>query len=258
MDWKGRHKWFILTRKFRTGPQAADLAPLPEGSFPVYPMIWHPGRTRRTAETDPNGRVVGVEYSYDYQPSDPAFQSELGPNDVVWVPLYRGSLHWPVTKDEPRDEHKKNLEAIAQLGPKVRAILVGNANAEIHYDIPRAEEYERAVRFIEKHAAIIRPHGRPAFAPIFELLLLDCYQHGGRMRDILNRNDALVLSFAGCSWLFEKKHPRIPEASPFPQLKEYLSSLHAWSGVGLQRGLDAGSDKVLAEMGYKAGFMGSF
>lgn len=259
MEWKGKHRWLIKTRRLRAPFSMPDLPPLPSGTFPVYPMIWHPVRTRRTRDTDPEGRVIGCEYSYDYQPSEPEFQAELGPNDVVWIPLYEGTISHPATtEDKPRWEYERNLDAISQIAPKVRAITVGNANSEIHYEVEPEREYQLALDFIERHASLIRPYGRPAFGPIFEILLWDCYQGGGQMRDLLNSFDALVLSFAGCTWLFERKYPKIPEAAPFPTMSAYLRTLNAWSGVGLQRGLDAGSDRVLSEMGYSAGFMGSF
>lgn len=259
MVWKGRHKWIVKTRRLRAPRQRPVLPPLPEGDFPVYPLLWHPCRTHRSLETDPDGRVIGIEYCYDYQPSEPQFQEMVGPNDVVWIPLYKGTLEMaPSGEDVPRMEFEQNLQAIEDLAPKVRAILVGNANAEIHYEVPRDQAWERAIEFIEKHSALIRPYGRPAFAPVFEILMHDCYMGGGKLRDLINANDALVLSFNGCGWLFEKKYPKIPELHPYPQLVEYLKTMPVWSGVGLQRGLDAGSDRVLKMMGISAGFMGTF
>jgi len=215
-----------------------------------------------TKEFSPQGRVIGVEYEYDYQPSDPAFQEELGPNDVVWIPLYKGTLHHPPRRtDRPRKEAETNWQAIRALAPRVQGILVGCTNAEIHYKgllRTHREEYALCIRFVQEHGERIRPFGRPVFAPIFEMLIFDCYRGGGKLRDLLNSFDALVLSFAGCYWLFENPRPKIPEASPYPRLAEYLRTLNAWSGVGLQKGLDAGSGEVLHKMGYRAGFMGSW
>jgi hypothetical protein len=252
LEWRMRRWWRSVTPR-------PTLSPLLKEAFPVYPLIWHPCRTRRTRETDPEGRVIGVEYTFDYQPSEPDFQAELGKNDVVWIPLYTGTIDVPATTEDcPRREYEANIETIKILGPAVRALLVGNANAEICYKVSREEEWEKTIAFVEKHGAIIRPFGRPAFAPIFELLMHDCYLGSGRLRDVLLAQEALVLSFAGCWWLFENKKPKIPENYPYPELSAYLKTLPIWSGVGLQKGLDAGSDRVLSSVGYSAGFMGYF
>lgn len=253
-----RRRWTLLTRRLKRPRRWPGLQPLPRDEFPVYPVIWHPERTRRTKETDPDGRIIGVEYQFDYEPSRPQFQEEIGPNDVVWIPLYEGKITPPPSVDEPLPEIEKNLRAIEEIGPKCRAVLVGNANSEIRYQGPRPEEYKKALLFIEKHAPLVRSHARPAFAPIFQLLMHDCYEEGGKMRDLLNENDALIISWAGCKWLFEKDYPKFPEADPFPKFQEYLRSMPCWTGVGLQRGLDKGSDRVLKSMGYDAGFMGYF
>lgn len=215
-----------------------------------------------TADLSPEGRVIGIEYGYDYQPSQPDFQQELGPNDVVWIPLYNGTIdHPPRRFDRKRWEYETNWEALRVIAPQVRGILVGCANAEIHYKdllLSRKQEYGLCLKFVREHGERIRPYGRPVFAPIFELLLFDCYYGGGQLQELLHRFDALVLSFAGCFWLFENPSPNIPEAPPYPRLADYLHSLNAWSGVGLQKGLDAGSGEVLHRMGYKAGFMGTW
>lgn len=248
-----------LFRRRRWGVPPAKTKQTPPEGWPVYPLLWHPVRTRMGVDQAPEGRVIGVEYSFDYQPSEAEFQEALGPNDVVWVPLYRGTISPPPThRDERRKEYAANLRAIEEIAPRVAAVLVGNANAEIHYEVGMQEEFGRVIRFVEDHGARIRPHGRPAFAPIFEILVHDCYHAGGKLRDILNDMDALVLSYAGCQWLFERPHPKIPEERPFPTLAAYIGTLTAWSGVGLQRGLDHGTGEVLKTAGYQAGFMGYY
>jgi hypothetical protein len=200
-----------------------------------------------------------VEYSFDYQPSEEPFQEALGQNDVVWIPLYLGTINDPaVRKDEKRQENAANWKAISAIAPKVRAVLVGNANAEIHYELEPKEEFERCLTFVEQHGDRIRPFGRPAFAPIMENLVYDAFHGGGKLRELLLSMDALVLSYAGSEWFFEKERPRIPEPRPFPTMRAYLSELEAWTGVGLQRGLDNGSGRVLKDAGYSAGFMGYF
>lgn len=259
MDWKGRHKWLVRTRKLRAPIDIQQLTKPDRSEFPVYPLLWHPCRTRRTTETDPHGRLVGVEYQFDYQPSEPEFQAELGPNDVVWIPLYKGTINDPPTgQDEPREESDRNLDAAAEIGPRVRALLIGNANGEINYRTSREEEWRRAIEFIGHHSDLLGGRARLAFAPIFELLLHDCYIGGGKLRDAISRHNSLLVAFNGCGWLFENPHPKIPEPVPFPQLAEYIGSMEAWSGVGLQRGLDRGSDRLLKSMGFSAGIMGYF
>ena len=212
-----------------------------------------------TSDIAAEGRVIGVEYSYDYQPSEPEFQSELAPNDVVLIPLYKGTIdQTPSKNDTPRKEYNDNLKAIETIAPRVQAILVGNANAEICYDCNLRTNHRRCLQFVENHGSIISPHGRPAFAPVFDILVFDCYEGKGRLRDLLNKMDALVLSFAGSWWLFENPKPCIPEPSPMGMLAEYIASMTAWSGVGLRKGLEAGSGQVLHSMGFRAGFMGYF
>lgn len=228
--------------------------------LPVYPLLWHPVRSRIDARRAPDGRVVGVEYTYDYQPSEPAFQQALGPKDIVWVPLFNGTVDNPAESLERRlAEYQPNLQAIAEIGPRVKAILCGNANAEIRFaNSSPSQEHAKSLTFIETHASFLAFHARPAFAPVFEILVHDCYVAGGILRDLLNHHQSILLSFAGCSWLFEHQgdHPRIPEPRPYPTLQKYLASLNAMTGVGRLRGLRAGSAITLAEMGYSAGFAG--
>lgn len=233
-----------------------------ESPLPVHPLLWHPVRTRIDAERAPHSRLVGVEYTYDYQPSNTEFQQSLGKNDVVWVPLFDGTIHQPAHDfNQRRAEYDVNVKAIAEIAPKVQAVICGNANAEIRFaDCTRAEEHERCLTFIESHCQFISMHGRPAFAPIFEILVQDCFEGNGALRDLLLQNNALLISFAGSSWLYEQQgdHPRIPEPWPYPTLQKYIASLEAWSGVSTLRGLRAGSGEVIKSMGYSAGFAGWF
>jgi hypothetical protein len=230
--------------------------------IPVHPLLWHPVRTRIDADRAPTGRVIGVEYTYDYQPSDPAFQKALGPRDVVWIPLFDGTIPNPAQEFKRRlPEYDANVRAIAEIAPRVNAVLCGNANAEIRFaGCTRQEEHAKCMTFIETHSKFISEFGRPCFAPVFEILVHDCYAAEGVLRDLLVEHQALTLSFAGCSWLFEQEgnHPRIPEPKPYPTLQAYLQSLDAWSGVGKMQGLRAGSAATLREMGFAAGFVGWF
>lgn len=251
-----RHRLF---KRSVPAPPSSPPQPLEPHAFPVYPLLWHPIRTRMTLDKASAGRVIGVEYTFDYQPYDPEFQAEVGANDVVWVPLYTGTIvSPPARRDRKRAEFDANVDAIRSLGALVRAILVGSANAEIYYECGIRGMHDCALRFVDLHSNMIAPHGRPAFAPCFEILVHDCYAAGGRLRDTLNDAGALVLSYAGCEWLVERPNPKIPEERPWPALSAYLRSLDAWSGVGLQKGLDAGSGEALRDMGYRAGFMGYF
>lgn len=201
-----------------------------------------------------------MEYTYDYQPSWPDFQQALGYQDVVWIPLYKGTVHKPSQTTEDRlPEYDLNEQAIVDIARKVRAILIGNANAEIRYSAKTPEEeYEKCLEFVAMHSKFVRQYGRPAFAPIFEILVHDCYKGGGRLRDLMVQHNSLLLSFAGCSWLFEQEKPWIPEERPFPQLIEYLKSMECWTGVGKFQGLAKGSGEVLKASGYSAGFVGWF
>ncbi|MCX6360412.1 MAG: hypothetical protein NT029_11410 [Armatimonadetes bacterium] len=238
------------------GPPFAPPAP---PGFPVYPVVWHPVRTRMTVDRSPAGRLIGVEYTWDYQPSEAEFQAELGSNDVVWLPLYQGTIdQTPRRRDAPRAERAANLRALADLGPRVRAVLVGNANGEICYDCNLRANHRRCLEFVRRHGPLVAPHARPAFAPVFDILVEDCYRRGGELRDEMNRLGALVIAFAGSQWLFEKADPWIPEPPPRPRLADYLASMEAWSGVGLLRGLEAGSGAALQAMGFRAGIMGYF
>ncbi len=228
--------------------------------LPVHPLLWHPVRTRIDAERAPAGRIIGVEYTYDYQPSERDFQDSLGPNDVVWIPLFDGTINHPAQDfSRCRPEYENNVRAAAEIAPQVRAILLGNANAELRFPGgPMEEQHQKCLTFVEKNAAFAALHGRPAFAPVFELLVFDCYHSDGKLRELLTASGALVLSFAGCSWLFEHEgnHPRIPEPYPYPRLTHYLASMETWTGVGTLRGLARGSGEVLKSMGYSAGFAG--
>jgi len=254
--------WQWNLRHPQSPPPAGGGEPGPSvpSSLPVYPLLWHPVRTRIDQSRAPDGRIVGVEYTYDYQPSEPDFQAALGPNDVVWVPLFDGTVDDPAQDStRRREEYEKNVRAISEIAPRVRAVLTGNANAEILFrGCPIEERHQKCLTFIQSHAAFLAHHGRPAFSPVFELFVFDCYRAGGELRDLINASNALVLSFAGCSWLVEHEgpHPYIPEDPPYPRLAEYLASMEAWSGVGTLRGLANGSADVLKASGYSAGFAG--
>jgi len=233
-------------------------APGPAG-FPIHPLVWHPIRTRMTADRAPGGRVIGVEYTWDYQPSEPEFQAELGKSDVVWVPLYTGTIDsTPRSGNRPRHEYETNLKAIAAIGPRVHAILTGNANAEICWDCNLRTNHARCVEFVRRHGAMVRPHARPAFAPVFDILVYDACRAGGALQKALNDLDALVIAYAASKWLFEALEPWIPEARPWPTLTAYLAAMEVWGGVGMLRGLRAGSGEALQSMGVRAGIMGYF
>ena len=231
-----------------------------ESPIPVHPLLWHPVRTRIDKDRAPSGRLVGVEYTYDYQPSETEFQDALGTNDVVWVPLFDGTIANPAQDSSRKlNEYERNVRAISEIAPRIHAILVGNANAEILFKgRPKEECHRLAITFIQTHAAFMAFHGRPAFAPVFDLLVYDCYQGGGELRDLINSTKALLISFAGASWLFDPvdTHPLIPEERPYPQLIQYLASMECWSGVGTLRGLEKGSGAVLKSSGYLTGFAG--
>ncbi len=228
--------------------------------IPVYPLLWHPVRTRIDADRAPAGRMVGVEYTYDYQPSEPEFQQALGQNDIVWIPLFDGTINHPAQDfNQRRAEYEDNVRAIAAIGPSVKAVLCGNANAEIRFaNCSAAEEHRRCLTLVESLCKFLTHHGKPAFAPIFEILIYDCYHGDGELRDLLNQHQAQLISFAGCSWLVEQEgdHPRIPEPKPYPTLQKYIASLSAMTGVGKMRGLKSGSAQTLKAMGFTAGFAG--
>lgn len=230
--------------------------------LPVYPLLWHPVRTRIDSTRAPAGRLVGVEYTYDYQPSEVEFQDALGPNDIVWIPLFSGTIHHPAEDFSQRvPEFDQNVRAVSEIAPRVKGVLVGNANAEIRFNgISMADIHSRCLTFVEKAGGFVRCHGRPVIAPVFEILVYDCYRGNCSLQKLILELDALVLSYAGCSWLFVEQgdHPRIPEARPYPELQEYFKRIEAWSGVGKMEGLRAGSASVLQSMAFSAGFVGWF
>ena len=224
---------------------------------------------------------------------DPTLEERLGPNDIVFVPLYLGQDTGPNHNVcSPCDNtsfkapaYDENMEFIRRVAPHVKAILVGNGGAELSFKHlwlrepfkPRMMMIDEMIRFVDETSGFIREAGgTPCYGPVDWDVAVDCYYGDGRYRDHCNSVGALQVVYCGFQ-LFSLGLDRLPtyagvphesdsyfwrtcphrEDPPWPVLSEYLAGYdHIMSGVEFLTGLRRGNDIVLAEHGFGYGLCG--
>ncbi len=244
-------------------------------AFPVHPLMV--GTVRDQSET---GRVIllhaggkPIQQGELLATITDEFLAALGPEDVVWVPLYACCVDrvvdWPAPKLADYDEH---LALIREIAPHVGAVMVGNMGPEMCWWLKSVTDPLLGFRagmgaeFIRHHNDLIREAGgRPAYGTVDWDLICDCFE-GGTLQAAIREADALQVCFcgftmvAGChvdrnQYLFRKQLTYIHRKGE-PRLRDYLRATEVWSGVNFKDGLHKENDKHLAEFGFTAGICG--
>jgi len=249
-----------------------------ELAFPVHPFI-----TDANPPQSEQGRLVmmGPEGDQLAQGEWLGLLGEnaianLGPQDVVWIPLYACHVHrvsdWPAPKLADYDRH---IDLIKELAPRVGAILVGNMGPEMCWWAKSVTEPLLGLRarmgaeFIRHHNDLITGFGgRPAYGSVDWDLLCDCYEER-LLQAAIKEANALQVCFCGFTmvreckvdrtqYLFQRQLSWLGRHDDFPpgRLMEYLNETEVWSGVNLVPGLQAENDTHLAAYGFAAGICG--
>jgi len=202
--------------------------------------------------------------------------------DVVYAPMYEGTTAvagpWPPA---PTLGYDHNLEVLRDVGPQVRAVLVGNRQFEAgciqdiergggDNDERRATSSMRICQFVEEAAGMARSvSSRLGLGFVDFQIILDCYWAPGQpLRAKLIEHDVLVFVFLGFK-LWPKMAPLhmhdhaeliLPKAMldepPYPAMTKWLEGLEAWSGVDYLDGLRKGNPQRCFDGGFKAGIIG--
>lgn len=260
-----------------------------EPALPVY-LMTPPDGGGTTADFEP-GRIFNYGY-YDKTTGriDRSVLEQLGPQDVFYVPLFRGEMipegviASMGTDAERLPMFEENLSIIAEVGPRVRAIIVGNAGSELTFKdawvkgllAKRSQIIDLMCDFVERMAGLLADRGaRPALCPVDWDVAIDCYFGEGKYRDLANSLGAVQICCCGFQ-LFglgsRIGYPIVPhpsdqyywktcpirEQDPWPRLTDYLRGTDMWSGVEFRQGLVKGNDIRLAEHGFTGGMVGVY
>jgi len=202
---------------------------LQASTHPAYKWCeWYPGENYEywPANKDwlPGRIIMPVEPDHD-----PVFEEwewvadAVGPNDIVWVPLYYGSLAGPTPSVWPQrklPDYGKFVALIQEIAPRVKGILLGNNGCELMFQKIRPVEEDEdgqpitmgspimVVDYLGHKAEIDLPHsihlacefvaetaplvlqagGRPFYGTMDWMIIYDCYNPllPGRLRQIVN------------------------------------------------------------------------
>lgn len=260
-------------------------------AFPVYSFVtdgllsdtrvpndYEPGRNVLAGYLDPVTRMV-----------DRSIEERLGPNDIVYVPLYKGESPNNVvacnSTDDKLDCYEHNMDFLVSIAPKVKAILVGNAGPELSFkhlcfDVNGCSR-ERMMRlmcqFVDETSDFIwEAGGNPAYGPVDWDIAVDAYYCDGMYRNFCNSKGIIQIIYCGFQ-LFGLGLDRLPdypivphpsdatfwpicpiqEGAPWPIMTEYIKGYdYIVSGLEFLAGLQRGNDIALKEHGFDAGLCG--
>jgi hypothetical protein len=192
------------------------------------------------------------------------------PEDVVYVPLYRGSEEDPGPfPPEPLSDYGKRVAFLREIAPRVQGIITGNHGPELsykHLGWTSEQNCARMAGFVELTAPrIVAAGGRPVYGTIDWDLLHDVYSGG---QELLGK---AVAKYNGWQIVFtgftlvpdtymqpEVKHFQGDQLrrmrGPDPSLavvRSYLARYEVWSGMGGQAGLAAGNAEKLEQFGFR-------
>ena len=254
------------------------FAPYDLSSAKTLPKEYEPGRNVLTGYADPVTRAV-----------DRSIEDLLGPNDIVYVPLYQGENPETVracngTQDK-LDCYDHNMEFLVSIAPKVKAILVGNAGPELSFKhlcfetdgCSRERMMEKMCEFVDETSEfIINAGGKPAYGPVDWDIAVDAYYCDGLYRNHCNGRGITQIVYCGFQ-LFGLGLDRLPdypivphpsdrmfwpicpvqENAPWPILTEYIRGYdYIISGLEFISGFKRGNDIALKNHGFDAGLCG--
>ena len=239
-----------------------------------------PGRIIYATEPDHDPTFDEFEWLPDF----------VGSNDVVWIPLYQGSLkdptpqHWP---QQPLQDYGKFIALMEEIAPRVKGILFGNNGCELLYrpsvaiqeqkeDIPEGHieinvplGIHYMCEFVAQTAPLVlRAGGRPFYGTMDWAIIMDCYTNvmRGHLRRIVNACNGVHVCFCASSLFAEAVWDRTNKLlsdkseilmmyekndSAMPKLQIYLQGGEFWGDIGGWEGLQAGNNFLLQQHGFK-------
>lgn len=231
-------------------------------AFPIYKVVSSP-QSALTRHYRP-GRVVLFTNVQAWIDDDPqGLLDSLGPNDVVYIPIYRGvgvgdwhlnarSVH------EKLPQFKRNIEVAAKAAKRVFRIIVGNAGCETWRRDGKSRQQNAtwSNEFIRDSCDEMRSFGiEPMY--VYSDLLSDCYHTDWCVRDTLIQLGLINWSAMAYDFFERPQQYGIDcEVPPWPYLRNYLKDVQCWAGLNYEQGLIEGTDEFMKFIGYKAGVMG--
>lgn len=248
-------------------------------NFPIYQFIhkysnaqsprYHSDVENPLSLISPAGRVILSVFS-GWPPKGEKrerFLAALTPNDVLYIPFWyddRGTLLRTTEFDD--------LMALTrEIGPHLRAILVGNNGVEFtyghtHWDDPKGM-IAADVEFVKESSDLLRDAGaKPAYGTVCFDIIHDCYETEGLLRSAMNDADALQIGFCGfclipeayCDWNYPtfacaRRMMAERDTPPYAALMDYLDETDMWSGCHGLDGIIKGNARLLAAYGHTGG-----
>lgn len=201
-------------------------------------------------------------------------KSVLTPNDVLYVPLYKGRLGkpgwWPPTELPNFGAH---LDLIREVGPHIKGVLTGNQGPELSFrgnNVSPEQNTKLIGKFVTKVANVVRGAGaNPVFGPMDLDIAEDCYLGRQIMLTALYHAKAVAFIFCGFTLIegcyYKETDPILASSVKWIRsiqkkhsadlLPDYLGKkgVEFWGDIHEVGGLEHGNDKLLAEAGFAAG-----
>lgn len=251
-----------------------------ELALPVYRATGQPvDRTDVSPDYKPGRLLLGLHRASQHDdekmrggPIRAELLDRLGPNDVVWIPLFHGSsTHVGKGFDQREPWYEENLAVLRQIAPEVKAVLIGNAGPELcgkhiwWQDKTRSRRVssQHMTEFAKRAGGLVREaEGRPAFGTMDADLLCDAYHCDGLLRETMMDLNAIQIVFCGHKivldnmpdWYQEQFSVGWPAVRQ-PMLRHYLNGLQVWGGVGGLAGLKKGTERLMKRAGFTAGVL---
>lgn len=203
---------------------------------PVYKFCeWHPGPDQiywpANKDWRPGRIIMPVEPDHEPVIADWEWVPDaVGPNDIVWIPLYYGSLEGPTPETWPQHrlpDYGKFLAMIEELAPRVKGILLGNNGCELTHrvgtrikgaegeddkiGISLPESIHQSCAFVEEVAPLVlQAGGRPFFGTMDWTILFDCYSPllAGRLRQIVNAVNGVHICLCAATLVADGNYDR--------------------------------------------------
>ena len=211
----------------------------------------------------------------------------VGPNDIVWIPLYYGSLNGPTPSTWPQQklpDYGKFVAMIEEIAPRVKGILLGNNGCELCFRVARLSEetdteaagrlivdlphsIHLACAFVEETAPLVlQAGGRPFYGTMDWMIIYDCYNTflPGRLRQIVNAVNGVNICLCAATLIldgnYNRANPllargqeqaiRAREGDDPKQLRAYLNGGTFWGDVEGPENIDSNGMR-LKELGFK-------
>ncbi len=260
---------------------------------PVYKWCdWYPGENYEywTADRDwLPGRII-MPCEPDHEPTIEEWEwvaNAAGPNDIVWIPLYYGSLDGPTPQMWPQQklpDYGKFVAMIEELAPRVKGILLGNNGCELCFrvarEIDKKDEEGHSVVEVDLPASIhlgcefvaetaplvLQAGGRPFYGTMDWMILFDCYSPllAGRLRQMINAVNGVSICLCAATLLldgnYDRNNPllargqeqaiRAREGDDPQQLRTYLNGGTFWGDVEGPENIHRNGVR-LKELGFK-------